>query len=104
MWKNPAYVNYYNSTYSTIIALLWQDTPLEKLDKKHFVKGSHGSVQNGAASTPQETNDRKEIALMEAKMEKLCDLLHEVRASSLSSLVIFFHLLDTTIIFFAIID
>ncbi|WOH06674.1 hypothetical protein DCAR_0626102 [Daucus carota subsp. sativus] len=56
---------------------LTKDTPLEKLDKKHFVKGSHRSVQNGAASTPQETNDCKEIALMEAKMEKLCDLLHE---------------------------
>ncbi|KAK1366477.1 Splicing factor 3A subunit 3 [Heracleum sosnowskyi] len=56
---------------------LTKDTPLEKLDKKHFVKGSRGSEQNGVASTPQQTNDWKEIAVMEAKMEKLCDLLHE---------------------------
>ncbi|KAK1358527.1 Splicing factor 3A subunit 3 [Heracleum sosnowskyi] len=56
---------------------LTKDTPLGKLDKKHFVKGSRGSEQNGVASTPQQTNDWKEIALMEAKMEKLCDLLHE---------------------------
>ncbi|KAL1822366.1 hypothetical protein ACET3Z_009144 [Daucus carota] len=43
---------------------LTKDTPLKKLDKKHFPKG-------------EQINYWKEIALMEAKMEKLCDLLHK---------------------------
>ena len=54
-----------------------QDTPLEKLDKKHFAKGSGGPDQNGVAAAPQVTN-LKEIALMEAKINKLCELLEEV--------------------------
>ncbi|MCH87553.1 splicing factor 3A subunit 3-like, partial [Trifolium medium] len=51
-------------------------TPLEKLDKKHFAKGARGLEKNGVASAPQEGN-LKEIALMEAKLNKLCDLLDE---------------------------
>ncbi|KAJ6748806.1 SPLICING FACTOR SF3A-RELATED [Salix purpurea] len=33
---------------------LTKDTPFEKLDKKHFVKGSRGSVPNGGAATSKE--------------------------------------------------
>lgn len=56
---------------------LTKHTPLEKLDKKHFPKGSRGSEQNGIAAALQQNKDWKEIALMESKMEKLCDLLEE---------------------------
>ncbi|KAL6291666.1 hypothetical protein ACE6H2_009176 [Prunus campanulata] len=56
---------------------LTKDTPLEKLDRKHFAKGSRGSVQNGAAAASQEVDNSKEIALLEAKVKKLCDLLNE---------------------------
>ncbi|TXG71221.1 hypothetical protein EZV62_006156 [Acer yangbiense] len=52
--------------------LLTKNTPLEKLDKKHFARGSRGAKQNVVAA-----NNSKEIALMEAKMKKLCDLLDE---------------------------
>ncbi|KAH7557788.1 hypothetical protein JRO89_XS11G0220500 [Xanthoceras sorbifolium] len=57
--------------------LLTKDTPLEKLDRKHFAKGSRGAEQNGVAAAPHEVNNLKEIALMEAKIKKLCDLLYE---------------------------
>ncbi|GFP81095.1 splicing factor 3a subunit 3 [Phtheirospermum japonicum] len=56
---------------------LTKDTPLEKLDRKHFVKGSRGPQQNGGAVALQSSEDAKEIALIEAKMKKLCDLLNE---------------------------
>ncbi|KAM5550603.1 hypothetical protein ABKV19_027116 [Rosa sericea] len=57
--------------------LLTKDTPLEKLDKKHFAKGSRGSAQNGAAVAPQQVGMLKEIALLEGKLKKLSDLLSE---------------------------
>lgn len=55
-----------------------QHTPLDKLDRKHFVKGSRGHEQNGGVVAPQPSEDAKEIALMEAKLKKMCELLHEV--------------------------
>ncbi|MBA0740367.1 hypothetical protein Gogos_013572 [Gossypium gossypioides] len=55
-----------------------QHTPLEKLDKKHFAKGSHGPRQNGSTAVSQDINSLKQIALVEAKMKKLCDLLSKV--------------------------
>lgn len=55
-----------------------QHTPLDKLDKKHFAKGSRGSEQNGVAMAVQQTDNGKDIALMEAKVKKLCLLLEEV--------------------------
>ncbi|MBA0651320.1 hypothetical protein Goklo_018658, partial [Gossypium klotzschianum] len=55
--------------------LLTKHTPLEKLDKKHFAKGSHGPRQNGSTAVSQDINSLKQIALVEAKMKKLCDLL-----------------------------
>ncbi|MBA0618640.1 hypothetical protein Godav_027953, partial [Gossypium davidsonii] len=54
---------------------LTKHTPLEKLDKKHFAKGSHGPQQNGSTAVSQDINSLKHIALMEAKMKKLSDLL-----------------------------
>jgi splicing factor 3A subunit 3 len=56
---------------------LTKSTPLEKLDKKHFAKGSRVPQQNGGVAAPRQTLDPKEIALMEAKLVKLCGLLEE---------------------------
>lgn len=55
-----------------------QHMPLEKLDKKHFAKGTRGSGQNGAVVAGQDFDSLKDIAVMEAKMKKICDLLSEV--------------------------
>ncbi|CAI0412856.1 unnamed protein product [Linum tenue] len=55
---------------------LTKHTPLEKLEKKHFAKGSRLPVQNGAAALKENINS-KEVALMEAKVIKLCTLLSE---------------------------
>ncbi|KAL5989342.1 hypothetical protein ACLOJK_010232 [Asimina triloba] len=44
---------------------LTKHTPLEKLDRKHFAKGSRSSEKNNTA--PQEDSSAKEIALMEVK-------------------------------------
>lgn len=63
--------------------LILQHTPLEKLDKKHFAKGARVSEQNRAAAAPQQDDSSKEIALQEAKMKKLCDLLDEVSLCSI---------------------
>ncbi|XP_051142789.1 splicing factor SF3a60 homolog [Andrographis paniculata] len=56
---------------------LTKNTPLEKLDKKHFAKNSRRPEQNGGAVAIQPSEDAKEIALMEAKIKKLCELLSE---------------------------
>ncbi|GAB4826233.1 hypothetical protein Ancab_009098 [Ancistrocladus abbreviatus] len=55
---------------------LTKNTPVEKLDKRHFAKPSRVAEQNGDAPASNDEN-MKEIALMEAKMKKLCELLHE---------------------------
>ncbi|PHT87481.1 hypothetical protein T459_09587 [Capsicum annuum] len=55
---------------------LTKNTPLEKLDRKHFAKGSRKPEQNGVVVAPQVGNV-KEIALLEAKIRRLCDLLDE---------------------------
>ncbi|CAI9092540.1 OLC1v1027808C1 [Oldenlandia corymbosa var. corymbosa] len=57
---------------------LTKHTPLEKLDKKHFAKGHRTSEQNGSVPAPQLGEDAKEVALMEAKVEKLCDSLDDI--------------------------
>ncbi|XP_078429865.1 splicing factor-like protein [Wolffia australiana] len=56
---------------------LTKNTPLEKLDRKHFAKGQR-APENGAASNLQENRDMKDIALLESKMQKMCELLDEV--------------------------
>ncbi|OWM79634.1 hypothetical protein CDL15_Pgr023046 [Punica granatum] len=56
---------------------LTKHTPLEMLDKKHFAKGSRSLEQNGTAVAPEQMDSSKEIALMEAKIKKLCSLLEE---------------------------
>lgn len=55
-----------------------QHTPLEKLDKKHFAKGARRPEQNGAK---HQDDELKQIALMEVKIEKLCEILSEVNLS-----------------------
>ena len=55
-----------------------QHTPLQLLDKKHFAKLSRQPIQNGSAVASQNNENLKQVALMEAKIEKLCDLLDEV--------------------------
>ncbi|KAJ7959330.1 Splicing factor 3A subunit 3 [Quillaja saponaria] len=64
-----------------------EHTPLEKLDKKHFAKGSRRSEQNGVAAVPQQSDNSKEIALMEAKVQKLCDELEETIAQTKDNIV-----------------
>ncbi|EEF48955.1 splicing factor 3a, putative [Ricinus communis] len=56
---------------------LTKHTPLENLDKKHFLRGSRGTEQNGGAAASREAENSKEIALTEAKITRLCDLLDE---------------------------
>lgn len=55
---------------------LTKHTPLEMLDRKHFAKPLRGSEQNG--NVPVQKEDLKELALMEAKMKRLCELLNEI--------------------------
>ncbi|KAL5219292.1 hypothetical protein ABZP36_019976 [Zizania latifolia] len=55
---------------------LLKHTPLIQLDRKHFAKGSHGSVSNNGNSIKDDL--KKEIALMEIKMMRLCELLDEI--------------------------
>lgn len=55
-----------------------QYTPLDQLDKKHFAKGARTSEQSGGAPGQQKLNSMKEISLMEAKLQRMCELLKEV--------------------------
>ncbi|MCL7027487.1 hypothetical protein MKW94_001726, partial [Papaver nudicaule] len=55
---------------------LTKHTPVEQLDKKHFVKGSRNVAQNGTGVASQE-KELKEIALKESKMKRLCEMLNE---------------------------
>jgi hypothetical protein len=66
-------IKYFN-IFTYMFYLFFQHTPLEKLDKKHFAKGVHISDQNGT----QQNNNKKDIALMEVKLRRLCELLKEV--------------------------
>ncbi|KAJ0235244.1 Splicing factor SF3a60 [Hirschfeldia incana] len=57
---------------------LTKHTPLEMLDKKHFAKPVLKGKQNGEAkATTQVSDSAKQIALTEAKVKKLCNLLDE---------------------------
>lgn len=56
---------------------LTKHIPLEKLDRKHFAKSLRGPEHNGGGMVVQTWEEAKEIALMETKMKKLCDLLDE---------------------------
>lgn len=56
---------------------LTKHTPLERLDQKHFAKGSRRSEQNGTPAAPKEADNSKEIALLEVKLRKICELLYE---------------------------
>jgi hypothetical protein len=57
---------------------------LEQLDRKHFVKGSRSSVSNVPSNGNNSKDDlKKEIALIEVKMRRLCEILDEVSSSFL---------------------
>jgi hypothetical protein len=61
---------------------IFQHTPLEQLDRKHFAKGS--SVSNVPSNGNSSKDDlKKEIALIEVKMRRLCEILDEVSCSFL---------------------
>ncbi|XP_038875231.1 splicing factor SF3a60 homolog [Benincasa hispida] len=66
---------------------LTKHTPLQLLDKKHFAKLSRQPIQNGAAAASQNNENLKQVALMEAKIEKLCDLLDETIARTKDNIV-----------------
>ncbi|CAN6332746.1 unnamed protein product [Urochloa humidicola] len=59
---------------------LLKHTPLEQLDRKHFVKVPRTRDDSNATSNGNNFMDdlKKEIALMEVKMKRLCELLDEV--------------------------
>jgi hypothetical protein len=58
---------------------------LEQLDRKHFAKVPH--TKDGSNTAPNgnafKEDMKKEIALMEVKMKRLCELLDEVCSSLL---------------------
>lgn len=66
---------------------LTKNTPLQLLDKKHFGKLSRQLFQNGAAAASLNNENLKQVALMEAKIEKLCDLLDETIARTKDNIV-----------------
>jgi hypothetical protein len=66
------------SIFVDMFYFFFQHMPLEKLDKKHFTKGVRASDQNGT----EQNNNKKEIALMEVKLRRLCELLKEVEFCS----------------------
>ncbi|GMH08904.1 hypothetical protein Nepgr_010744 [Nepenthes gracilis] len=55
---------------------LLKSTPIEKLDKKNFSKPPRAVEQNGDVPALNQENP-KEIALVEAKLKKLCEFLDE---------------------------
>ncbi|TVU35501.1 hypothetical protein EJB05_17394 [Eragrostis curvula] len=59
---------------------LLKDTPLEQLDRKHFAKVARPSTVSSESSNGNSFKDdvKKEIALLEVKMKRLCELLDEV--------------------------
>lgn len=62
-----------------------QDTKLEDLDHKHFAKGvippKRGN-QTAASAAEAARAQAREIALTEAKIQRLCELVQEVRGCS----------------------
>jgi hypothetical protein len=56
-----------------------QNTPLERLDRKHFAKVPHTlNVSSESSNDNSFKDDLKETALLEVKMKRLCKLLDEV--------------------------
>ena len=58
---------------------------MEQLDRKHFAKVPHTKDGSNTASSGNIFKDdmKKDIALMEVKMKRLCELLDEVCSSLL---------------------
>ncbi|KAJ7546379.1 hypothetical protein O6H91_08G037900 [Diphasiastrum complanatum] len=52
-------------------------TPLEELDRKHFAKGTQQSQKKLEEEASNQVHAFKEVALMEAQVQRLCELLCE---------------------------
>lgn len=76
---------------------LGQGTPLEELDRKHFVKGYQAPNQKKSnKEIAQQVATSKNLALGEVKLQRLCELLQEVcmvcdvmqQASSITTILV----------------
>lgn len=68
-----------------LFACTAQDTKLEDLDPRHFAKGvipPKKGKQTAAEAAEAARAQAREIALTEAKVQRLCELVQEVRAYS----------------------
>eukprot|EP00850_Spirogloea_muscicola_P008355 SM000044S16002 [mRNA] locus=s44:547480:551288:+ [translate_table: standard] len=54
-----------------------KDTPLDELDRKHFAKGVVPPKKSTAEAAEQQRIAAKDIALLEVKLQRLCELLRE---------------------------
>ena len=71
--------------FELTVNYILQHTPLEQLDRKHFAKILRTKDGSDTTSNGNNVKDdmKKEIALMEVKMRRLCELLDEVSSSLL---------------------
>lgn len=76
-----------------------QGTPLEELDRKHFVKGYQAPNQKKSSKEiAQQVATSKNLALAEVKLQRLCELLQEVcmvcdviqQATSITTILVHF--------------
>ena len=72
-------------SFELTVDYILQHTPLEQLDRKHFAKVPRTKDGSNTTSNGSNVKDdmKKEIALMEVKMKRLCELLDEVCSSLL---------------------
>ncbi|KAG9456991.1 hypothetical protein H6P81_001499 [Aristolochia fimbriata] len=56
---------------------LLKNTTIDKIDRKHFAKGSGGLEQNADPAASPQISTSKGVALLEAKIQRLCELLSE---------------------------
>lgn len=55
-----------------------QSHSLEELDRKHFAKGHHSLQKKAPEEISRQVSLSKNVALAEVKIQRLCQLLHEV--------------------------
>lgn len=53
--------------------------PIEELDRKHFAKGYQPAQRHTEEEAAQQVQQMKEVALAETQLQRLCELLKEVR-------------------------
>jgi hypothetical protein len=73
-------VTFFIICFELTVDYILQHTPLEQLDRKHFAKVPCTKDGSNTTSNGNNVKDdmKKEIALMEVKMRRLCELLDEV--------------------------